>query len=577
MNALVSWLFAAALIAAPSFWGSATAQDAVPMSGMSGAWYDPAQDGQGWVVEVLPRGRAVVYWFTYPPDSAPGVNAWMIGDGAVVGNEIRISEAQITRGARFGMDFRSGDVELSDWGAWTMTFDDCESGRLSYEGPESFGAGEFHLERLSYVQGSPCQAVEPGAAAGYSGSWYDPVTAGQGLTLGVLPGGGAIAYWFTYDPEGNQAWLLALGEADGPRVEFPEVFAFRGTAFGAGFDTDAISREEWGSLSFTFDTCGIGTLSYRGPDEWGFGSMPLTRLTELDAHSCELPDPPPLHQGRWLAGIPMSPGTSEVGVAVLDGLAYVAGDLGGNPSAFLRLDPNRGQFERLPDLPSPQDHAMLVGHGGGVYLMGGRKADTSIRRFNPDRNSWRSVGPFPFGFGHVTGVALGDYIYAVTQTGVVRRFDPAMNVWQGVSPFGSINIVRDHAATVLYRGEFWWLAGRDGALNNHRSVSIFDPVTRVWRRGPSMNSARSGFAAAVVRDRIMVAGGEDISGSAGSLVPSLEVYTPGHGWDRGPDMPAPVHGPGGAALLDRFYVLGGSTRAGVAGSPGFSQVYEPVP
>lgn len=562
-------LLAILLVAAP-----AAGQDTVPMSGMSGAWYDPEQDGQGWVVEVLPGGDAVVYWFTYPPGPASGANAWILGQGAVAGNEIRITETQITGGARFGAEFRPEELESSPWGTWTMTFEDCEAGHMSYEGPEGFGSGEFRLWRLSTVQGSPCRDPVPdAAAAGYSGSWYDPASNGQGLTFGVLPGGGAIAYWFTYDPGGNQAWLLALGESSGVRVEFPEVFAFQGTSFGEEFDAEAITSTEWGSLSFTFDTCGAGTLSYRGPDDWGSGSMPLVRLTELDAHTCEPPDAAPLHRGRWLASIPMNPGTSEVGTTVLDGMAYVAGDLGGSPSAFLRLDPDRSQFERLPDLPSPRDHAILAGHGESVYLMGGRNTDQSIQRYLPDRNQWRSVGPFPFGFGHVTAASLGDYIYAIPQSGAVRRFEPVTQTWQSLAGFRSI--VRDHAATVAFRGELWWLGGRDGSLGNHRSVEIFDPVTRVWRRGPSMSFSRSGFAAAVVRDRIMVAGGEDLSSPGGSLVPSLEIYTPGRGWSRGPDLPAPVHGAGGVELLDRFYVLGGSTRAGRPGSPGFSQVYEP--
>lgn len=575
MNVLPAGILAATGLAVVLVNGSVAAHETAPMPGMSGAWYDPEQNGQGWVVEVLPEGKAVVYWFTYPPESAPGVNAWILGQGEVVGNEIRINETRITRGARFGDNFRPDELESSSWGTWTMRFDGCESGHMSFEGPEEFGAGKFNLVRLSTLEGSPCRDEEPDGAAGYSGSWYDPATDGQGLTFSVLPDSGALAYWFTYDPLGNQAWLLALGESRGPRVEFPEVFAYQGTSFGEAFDADAITPTSWGSLSFTFDTCGAGTLSYRGPGDWGSGSMPLVRLTGLDSHPCEPPDSAPLQQGQWLANIPMNPGTSEVGAAVLDGMAYVAGDLGGSPSAFLRLDPQAGQFERLPNLPSPRDHAILVGHGDSVYLMGGRNPDRSIHRYLPARNQWRSVGPYSAGFGHATGAALGEFIYVIHQSSVVRRFDPVAKTWQSLSMFRSI--VRDHAATVAYRGELWWLGGRDGDFNNHRSVEIFDPVTRVWRRGPSMNFGRSGFAAAVVRGRVMVAGGEDLSGPSGTLVPSLEIYTPGEGWARGPDLPTAMHGPGGVELLDRFYVLGGSTRAGTSGNPGFSQVYDPDP
>ena len=42
----------------------------------SGAWFDPAHNGEGWNVEELPDGRAQVYWFTYDGN---GEQAWTIG------------------------------------------------------------------------------------------------------------------------------------------------------------------------------------------------------------------------------------------------------------------------------------------------------------------------------------------------------------------------------------------------------------------------------------------------------------------------------------------------------------------
>ena len=38
-----------------------------------------------------------------------------------------------------------------------------------------------------------------------SGSWYDPTRDGEGIVLEILPDGRQLAYWFTYDIDGNQA------------------------------------------------------------------------------------------------------------------------------------------------------------------------------------------------------------------------------------------------------------------------------------------------------------------------------------------------------------------------------------
>ena len=34
-----------------------------PLAGLSGSWYDPDHNGEGYVLEVLADGRVVVYWF----------------------------------------------------------------------------------------------------------------------------------------------------------------------------------------------------------------------------------------------------------------------------------------------------------------------------------------------------------------------------------------------------------------------------------------------------------------------------------------------------------------------------------
>ena len=45
--------------------------------------------------------------------------------------------------------------------------------------------------------------VEPG----HSAMWFDVSRSGEGWVLEVLPGDGAVLYWFTFDDDGNPRWL----------------------------------------------------------------------------------------------------------------------------------------------------------------------------------------------------------------------------------------------------------------------------------------------------------------------------------------------------------------------------------
>ena len=53
---------------------------------LSGSWYNPAQDGHGFSVEVLPDNRTVLYWYVYHPDGTP---TFIVASGDNIGNTVR--------------------------------------------------------------------------------------------------------------------------------------------------------------------------------------------------------------------------------------------------------------------------------------------------------------------------------------------------------------------------------------------------------------------------------------------------------------------------------------------------------
>ena len=82
-----------------------TCDNRQPNEWISGAWYNPDANGEGFVVEVIEDGRGVVYWFTHQPDDS-GRQAWMTGDGHFDGQTLIIDNLLQPVGTRFRRGFR---------------------------------------------------------------------------------------------------------------------------------------------------------------------------------------------------------------------------------------------------------------------------------------------------------------------------------------------------------------------------------------------------------------------------------------------------------------------------------------
>ncbi|HRQ63599.1 MAG TPA: M28 family peptidase [Xanthomonadaceae bacterium] len=233
-------------------------------AGISGLWFDSARDGEGFSIEVLDEVQAVVIWYTYDVD---GSQMWLIGNASVDGARLRVDALARPVGARFGADFDPHDVERRVWGSLDIEFEDCTSGRFSYQGPPDYGSGSHPLVRLAQMSGVGCgsDAAMPGSA--FSGLFYDPSRDGEGFSIQMVDADGdeplPVAFWFTYTPEGNQAWLIGAGTMEeGRRFVTDTVQQPTGARFGADFDPADVQRLPWGLWSIAFNDCNTAALAY---------------------------------------------------------------------------------------------------------------------------------------------------------------------------------------------------------------------------------------------------------------------------------------------------------------------------
>lgn len=132
----------------------ADAEASVAMPGISGSWYDPDWDGEGWHVMRLGDGQVLVHWFTFDGQGRP---AWLVGVGELTDDGVVVEQTAIPRGTAFGHDFDPQAVTTPMWGTLSFEFDGdgCESGRMTYHSElPAFGSGERNLARLTVLSGA---------------------------------------------------------------------------------------------------------------------------------------------------------------------------------------------------------------------------------------------------------------------------------------------------------------------------------------------------------------------------------------------------------------------------------------
>ncbi len=283
----------------------------------------------------------------------------------------------------------------------------------------------------------------------------------------------------------------------------------------------------------------------------------------------------------WRLGAPMLSSRSEMPAVVLGGRVYVPGGFGG-VSRLEVYDPALDAWERFADLPRGRHHLMAAAYEGDLYIFGGSPplsfgATKTVWRYSPSGDTWVQLPDMPEQVTAGAAVALGGRIYIVGGSGSGRGdemlvFTPEDGSWATLPGPAS---PREHLAAVAFDNRLWVLGGRWRGIGEQAGIEIFDPSTGSWSQGPPLQVARAGFAAAVVGDAIVVAGGEIIFTGDDTLASVEILELDEDAWVFVPDLLFPVHGLSGVSFNGLFYLPGGSDRAGAIDNHGRLQILEP--
>jgi hypothetical protein len=130
-----------------------------------------------------------------------------------------------------------------------------------------------------------------------SGSWFDPLTAGQGFFMDVLDSSNQLFLaWFTYDLERPDAdvmamigepghrWMTALGPFEGTSADL-KIFWNSGMIFDSA--TPSTEQTQDGDMTVSFSSCTRGNIAYDLGTANVTGNVPVQRLANDIVSLCE--------------------------------------------------------------------------------------------------------------------------------------------------------------------------------------------------------------------------------------------------------------------------------------------------
>ncbi|SEH65188.1 Serine/threonine protein kinase [Mycolicibacterium rutilum] len=234
------------------------------------------------------------------------------------------------------------------------------------------------------------------------------------------------------------------------------------------------------------------------------------------------PDPPPPPKRDRKRVLLVSGAVIAVLLLVISGVLVASTrDSGGGEAAptTTRVADTQPQWRPIANARVARDAVAATEADGTIWVFGGLEAD--------DRASAQHEG-----------------------------YDPAIDSWKGGE---DLPVPVQHAMAVTWQGTPVVLGGwrSEGADTKVATDQVWRVVNSRWTALPPLLQPRAAAAAAVVGDRIIVAGGVD---AAGKLLTTTEIFD-GTAWTLGAPIPTPRQLLGGASDGELVYAVGGSDGA----------------
>lgn len=123
-------------------------------TGMSGLYFNSANNGHYVSIQKLYGDQALVIWNTFDEH---GVPAWLYGVGTISGSRIHVAQVAQNVGGTLHEGGNVTGATPTLWGTFDVDLADCYNATLSYSSPQpQFGSGSTTLQRLAFLDGVNC-------------------------------------------------------------------------------------------------------------------------------------------------------------------------------------------------------------------------------------------------------------------------------------------------------------------------------------------------------------------------------------------------------------------------------------
>jgi N-acetylneuraminic acid mutarotase len=251
------------------------------------------------------------------------------------------------------------------------------------------------------------------------------------------------------------------------------------------------------------------------------------------------------------------------------GSAGMVADSGGVPVP----GPDAGTYGSRSPLAEANSEMGVAEVGGKIYVVGGypssRVVQATVQVYDPKIDTWTLAAPLPMPIHHPVLGSVNGKLYSLggqlggangqaaeTNTDRSLVYDPAANVWTEVAPMPT---ARGAGAAAVIDDKIYVAGGRPPASNAFAVYDVSDNAWTTLTPLPQLFPNRNHIAAAAIGGKVYVAGGRHSGGSFSSpMTDSLDVYDPGTAtWASRASMLRPRGGVNGVAAYGCFFVWGG--------------------
>jgi len=207
---------------------------------------------------------------------------------------------------------------------------------------------------------------------------------------------------------------------------------------------------------------------------------------------------------------------------------------------------------------------------GKIYVLGGYPASrvtvNTVQVYDAISNVWQLGPPLLLGVNHSMPAVANGKIYVIggqTDTGSayvndVQEFNPATSNWTSRAVMPTARSAG--AAAVL--GDRVYVAG--GRPPRGNDFAVYNATSNTWQTLPNLPTQRNHIAACAIDGKIYVVGGRLAAGFQSAMTNILEMFDPNlNQWTTRAPMPTTRGGINGVAANGNFFVFGGEGPNGV--------------